>query len=40
LIIHTSGAQSHTFDLPNVLGIDRKIRQIEQMLQTKEVNMN
>lgn len=40
MIIHTTGAQSHTFDLPNVLSIDTKIRQIEQMLQTKEVNVS
>ncbi len=39
LIIKTSGAQMHTFDLPNVLCVDSKIRAIEQLLQTKDVNL-
>jgi len=39
LVVRTAGAQAHHFDLPNVLFIDHKIRQIEGLLrkqQTKE----
>jgi len=37
LIIRTSGAQAHHIDLPNVLFIGAKVRQIEQLLKTKTV---
>ncbi|MSR31605.1 MAG: hypothetical protein EXR99_08880 [Gemmataceae bacterium] len=40
LVIRTAGAQNHIFDLPNVIGVEGKIRAIEQLLQTKEVNIN
>jgi len=39
LIIKTSGAQNHTFDLPNVISIERKIKSIEQLMQSKDVNL-
>jgi hypothetical protein len=35
LIVKTSGAQSHHFDMPNVLFISPKIRQIERLLAEK-----
>ena len=37
LIIRTSGAQAHHIDLPNVLFINAKVRQIEDLLKTKNV---
>ncbi len=37
LIVNTSGAQAHHFDLPNVLFIGRKVEQIEEMLREKKV---
>jgi len=37
LIVRTSGAQAHQFDLPNVIFIGRKVAQIEQMLKKKSV---
>ena len=37
LIVRTSGAQAHQFDLPNVLFIGRKVAQIEQMMKKKSV---
>jgi hypothetical protein len=37
LIVKTSGAQAHQFDLPNVLFIGRKVQMIEQLLKTKQV---
>jgi hypothetical protein len=37
LIVRTSGAQAHQFDLPNVLFIGSKVAQIEQMLKKKAV---
>jgi hypothetical protein len=37
LIVRTSGAQAHQFDLPNVVFIGRKVAQIEQMLKKKSV---
>jgi hypothetical protein len=37
LIVRTAGAQAHTFDLPNVLFLGRKVKEIEDMLRTKQV---
>jgi hypothetical protein len=37
LIVRTSGAQAHQFDLPNVLFIGRKVAEIEEMLKKKSV---
>jgi hypothetical protein len=37
LVVKTSGAQAHHFELYNVLWISRKVRLIEEMLQTKKV---
>jgi hypothetical protein len=37
LVVRTSGAQAHQFDLPNVLFIGRKVAQIEQMMKKKTV---
>lgn len=37
LIVKTTGAKGDHFDLPNVLFIGKKVRQIEDMLQTKKV---
>ena len=37
LIIRTSGAQAHQIDLPNVLFINAKVRQIENLLKTTNV---
>jgi hypothetical protein len=37
LIVRTAGAQVHHIDLPNVLFIGAKVRQIEQLLKTKTV---
>jgi hypothetical protein len=37
LIVNTTGAQVHHFDLPNVLFIGRKVHQIEEMLRQKAV---
>jgi hypothetical protein len=37
LIVKTSGAQAHQFDLPNVLFITKKVEQIEDMLKKKAV---
>ena len=37
LIVRTSGAQAHQFDLPNVLFITKKVEQIEDMLKKKAV---
>ena len=37
LIVRTSGAQAHHFDLPNVLFLGRKVKQIEEMLRAKPV---
>jgi len=35
LVVRTSGAQAHHFDLPNVLFIDHKLRQIERLISTQ-----
>ena len=35
LVVKTSGAQAHHFDLPNVLFIGRKVQMIEEMLRKK-----
>ncbi len=37
LTVHTSGANAQQFDMPNVLGIDSKLRLIHTMLQELEV---
>jgi hypothetical protein len=37
LIVRTTGAQSHQFDLPNVLFLGRKVRMIEEMLRSRAV---
>jgi hypothetical protein len=37
LIVRTSGAQAHQFDLPNVLFIGSKVAMIEEMLKKKSV---
>jgi hypothetical protein len=37
LIVNTSGATAHHFDLPNVLFVGYKVRQIEDMLREKQV---
>jgi hypothetical protein len=37
LIVNTSGAQVHHFDLPNVLFVGRKVKQIEEMLRSMPV---
>src|SRR5262249_5006666 len=37
LIVRTAGAQAHTFDLPNVLFLGRKVKEIEEMLRTRQV---
>jgi hypothetical protein len=35
--VHTSGAQVHTFDLPNVLSLGRRVKEIEELLRSKQV---
>jgi hypothetical protein len=37
LIVKTSGAQAHHFDLPNVLFINRKVAQIEEIIKSRRV---
>jgi hypothetical protein len=37
LIVKTSGAQAHYFDMPNVLFLGRKVREIEDMLRARQV---
>lgn len=37
LIVKTAGAQAHHFDLPNVLFLGRKVREIEEMLRARQV---
>ena len=37
LIVNTSGAHQHHFDLPNVLFVGNKVRQVEEMLREKPV---
>jgi hypothetical protein len=37
LIVRTSGAQAHQFDLPNVLFLGRKVKMIEEMLRSRQV---
>lgn len=37
LIVRTSGAQSHHFDMPNVLFLGRKVTEIEEMLRSRQV---
>jgi len=37
LIVKTTGAQSHHFDLPNVLFIGKKVQQIEDLLRQRRV---
>lgn len=37
LIVKTSGAQAHQFEMPNVLFIGTKVREIEEMLKSKSI---
>jgi hypothetical protein len=37
LIVNTAGAQAHHFDMPNVLFLGRKVREIEDMLRSRQV---
>jgi hypothetical protein len=37
LIVRTAGAQGHQFDMPNVLFLGRKVRDIEDMLRSRQV---
>ena len=37
LIVRTSGAQAHHFDMPNVLFVGQKVKQIEEMLRSRQV---
>ncbi len=37
LIVKTAGAQAHTFDMPNVLFLGRRVREIEDMLRSRPV---
>lgn len=37
LVVKTSGAQAHTFEIPNVLSLGRRVREIEDMLRSKQV---
>lgn len=37
LVVNTSGAHAHHFDLPNVLFVGYKVKQIEEMLREKAV---
>jgi len=37
LIVKTAGAQTHQFDMPNVLFLGRKVREIEDLLRSKQV---
>ena len=37
LIVRTAGAQAHQFDMPNVLFLGRKVKEIEEMLRSRQV---
>jgi hypothetical protein len=37
LIVRTSGAQGHQFDMPNVLFLGRRVREIEDMLRSRQI---
>jgi uncharacterized membrane protein YtjA (UPF0391 family) len=37
LIVRTAGAQAHQFDMPNVLFLGRKVKEIEELLRSKQV---
>jgi hypothetical protein len=37
LIVRTAGSQGHQFDMPNVLFLGRKVREIEEMLRSRQV---
>src|SRR4029453_6763523 len=37
LIVRTAGAQAHQFDMPNVLFLGRKVREIEDLLRSNQV---
>lgn len=37
LIVRTAGAQTHQFDMPNVLFLGRKVKEIEDLLRSKQV---
>jgi hypothetical protein len=40
LIVRTAGAQVHTFDLPNVLSLGRRVKEIEELLRSRQVIAN
>ncbi|MCS7044755.1 MAG: hypothetical protein NZO58_00210 [Gemmataceae bacterium] len=37
LIVRTAGAQTHQFDMPNVLFLGRKVKEIEDLLRSRQV---
>jgi hypothetical protein len=37
LIVRTAGAQAHTFEMPNVLFVGRKVKEIEEMLRSRAI---
>jgi hypothetical protein len=37
LVVRTAGAQGHQFDMPNVLALGRRVREIEDMLRSRQV---
>ncbi len=37
LIVRTAGAQAHHFDMANVLALGRRVREIEEMLRSRQV---
>ncbi len=37
LIVNTAGAQVHHFDMPNVLFLGRKVKEVEEMLRARQV---
>ena len=40
LIVRTSGAHSHEFHMENVLNVNSKLREIEEMMRDKQVVSN
>lgn len=40
LVVKTSGAQAHHFEMSNVLFLGRKVKEIEEMLRTKQMVTN
>jgi len=37
VIVKTSGAQAHTFELKNVFNINTELRQVEEMQRSRQV---